>query len=74
MRVDTEDEISRVQREAATGNYDDEHAIRIRDQKIEEDENAAQQAMAQMANTLRMVSSSFIFKGGEVGECALTLR
>ncbi|KAI5301792.1 hypothetical protein KEM56_001359 [Ascosphaera pollenicola] len=54
VRADAEDEISRVQREAAGGNFDEDHAIRIQDQKIEEDEGAAQQAMAQMANTLRM--------------------
>ncbi|KAI5287451.1 hypothetical protein KEM54_005990, partial [Ascosphaera aggregata] len=57
VRLNVDDEITKVQREAAAAaarNFDEEHAIRIRDQKIEEDEGAAQQAMTQMANALRI--------------------
>ncbi|KAK2768203.1 hypothetical protein FQN54_000055 [Arachnomyces sp. PD_36] len=52
-RPDTIDEITRLQKEASAAEEASPN-LTIRDQPIHEDENAAQQAMSEMANQLRL--------------------
>ncbi|KAM5429458.1 Suppressor of Profilin del [Microsporum canis] len=53
QRPDTEDEITRIQREAAATD-DSGINLTIRDQPIPEDESEAKEALNQVANTLRL--------------------